>query len=113
MVEGSEPLVISLSLLPSDLFTESPLVVQCSVRSLIDKKRQIHFTSLLDTSATGIAFVDVAMMRHVCKMLHILFISLAKPKLVRGFDGQLASNSHISHVDSARSFKTACFNACD
>ena len=43
--------------------------------------------SFLDTEATGITFIDVAMMRHVCKMLQISFIPLAKPKPVRGFDG--------------------------
>ena len=46
--------------------------------------------SLFDTGAIGIAFVDIAMTRHMCEVLQILFILLAKPKLIRGFDGQLA-----------------------
>ena len=46
--------------------------------------------SLLDTSAIGIAFVDIAMAHHMCKFLQIFFIPLAKLKSVRGFDGQLA-----------------------
>ena len=52
--------------------------------------------SLFDTGATGIAFIDVAMARHVCKVLQILFIPLAKPKLVRGFDGRPALD--ITHA---------------
>ena len=51
---------------------------------------------LLDTGATSIAFVDVAMACHVCKVLQILFLPLAKPKLIRGFDGRLAPD--ITHV---------------
>ena len=52
--------------------------------------------SLFDTGATGIAFVDVAIACHVCKVLQISFIPLAKPKLVRGFDGQPAPD--ITHA---------------
>ena len=43
--------------------------------------------SFLNTGAIGIAFVDIAMVRHMCEVLQILFILLAKPKPVRGFDG--------------------------
>ena len=46
--------------------------------------------ALLNTGATGIVFVDVAMAHYECKMLQILFILLAKPKLIRGFDSQPA-----------------------
>ena len=52
--------------------------------------------SLLDTGATSITFADVAMAHHVCKVLQIFFIPLAKFKPVRGFDGWLAPN--ITHV---------------
>ena len=87
-MRGLEPLVILLFLLPDDLFTKSSLVIQYSVRSSTNRKHQIHLTSLFDTGVTGIAFVDIAMTRHVCKVLQISFIPLAKPKPVRGFDGQ-------------------------
>lgn len=70
-------------------------MVQCSVRSPTNR-RQIHLTSLLDTGATGIAFVDVAMARHVCDVLQISFIPLAKSKPVRGFDGRPAPD--ITHA---------------
>lgn len=89
-------MVISLSSLPGDLFTESHLVVQYSVGSLTNKKCQIYLTSLFDTGATNIAFVDLAIACHMCKVLQILFISLAKPKPVRGFDGRPASD--ITHA---------------
>ena len=94
-VRGLEPLIIFLALLPSDLFTKSLLVVQSSLRSP-SNKCQTHLTSLLDIDTTNIAFVDVAIARHVCKVLQISFILLAKPKPVRGFDSQPASN--IIHI---------------
>ena len=71
-------------------------MIQCNIRSLTNKKYQIHLTSLFDTDATGIAFVDVAMTCHVCEVLQIFFILLAKLKLVRGFNGQPATD--ITHV---------------
>ena len=62
-------MLISLSLLLGDLFTELLLVIQCSVGSLTNRKYQIYLMFFFDTSATGIAFVDVAIAHHVCKVL--------------------------------------------
>ena len=84
---GSEkPLLISASNLPGNLFTDEALVVACS----LGKINEIKTTSLLDTGATGIAFIDLTMARHVCDILQISFIQLAKPKLIRKFDGKPA-----------------------
>ena len=52
---------------------------------------EIKITSLLNTGATGIVFIDLAMARHVCDVLQISFIQLAKLKLIREFDGKPAS----------------------
>ena len=75
-------MVILLSSLPSDLFTNKALVVPC----MLGSRAQIKTRSLLYTGATGIAFINKAMARHVCNVLKISFLPLAKPKPLRGFD---------------------------
>ena len=79
-------MLISASSLPGNLFTDDALVVTCS----LDRMNEIKITFLLDTGATGIAFIDLAMARHVCDVLQISFIQLAKPKPIRGFDSKPA-----------------------
>ena len=69
-VGGEEPFLISASNLPGNLFTDEALVVACS----LDRMNEIKITSLLDTGATNIAFIDLAMVRHVCDVLKISFI---------------------------------------
>lgn len=79
-------MLISASSLPGDLFTDEALVVSCS----LGNKNEIETVTLLDTGATGVAFIDKAMARHVCDVLQISFIQLAKPKPIKGFDGRPA-----------------------
>ena len=69
-VDGEEPLLISASSLPGDLFTNEAFVVACS----LDRINEIKTTSLLDTGATGIAFINLAIACHVCDVLKISFI---------------------------------------
>ena len=84
---GSEkPLLISASSLPGNLFTNEALVITYS----LGRMNEIKTTSLLDTGATGIAFINLAIACHVCDALQISFIQLAKPKPIRGFDGKPA-----------------------
>ena len=85
-VSGEKPLLIFVSSLLGNLFTDEALVVACSLGRI----NEIKTTSLLDTGTTGIAFIDLAMARHVCNVLQISFIQLAKPKPIRGFDGKPA-----------------------
>ena len=85
-VGGEKLLLISASSLPGDLFTDEALVVICS----LGKINEIKTTSLLDIRAIGIAFINLAIARHVCEVLQISFIQLAKPKLIRGFNGKPA-----------------------
>ena len=85
-------MLISASSLPGDLFTDEALVVACSLGRI----NEIKTTSELDIEAIGVAFIDLAMARHVCDVLQISFIQLAKPKLIRGFDGKLAPS--ITHA---------------
>ena len=91
-VGGKKLLLISASNLPGDLFTDEAFVVTCS----LGRTNKIKITSLLDTGATGIAFINLAIVRHVYDVLQISFIQLAKPKPIRGFDGKLAPS--ITHT---------------
>ena len=79
-------MIISSSSLPGDLFTDEALVIPCT----LGNSSEISTHSLLDTGATGVAFIDEAMARHVCNVLKISFLPLAKPKPLKGFDGKPA-----------------------
>ena len=81
-VGDTKPLIILSSLLPGDLFTDKALVVSCK----LGNKGEIKTCSLLDIGATGIEFIDEKMPRYVCHVLKILFLPLAKPKLLKEFD---------------------------
>ena len=54
-------MLISASSLPDNLFTDKALVVLCS----LNNKNEIETVTLLDTGATGVTFIDKAMVRHV------------------------------------------------
>ena len=83
-VGDKKPLLISASILPGNLFTDEAFVVACSLNRI----NEIKITSLLDIGTTDITFIDLAMARHVCDVLQISFIQLAKPKPIRKFDGK-------------------------
>ena len=83
---GEKLLLVSASSLSGNLFTDEALVVACS----LGRMNEIKTTSLLDTEATGIAFIDLAMACHVCEVLQIFFIQLAKLKPIREFDSKPA-----------------------
>ena len=81
-------LIISSSLLPGDLFTDEALVIPCTLGN--GSKNEISTRSLLDTGATGVAFIDKAMARHVFDVLKISILPLARPKPLKSFDGKPA-----------------------
>ena len=84
-VSGEKLLLISASSLPGNLFTDEALMVAYS----LDRINEIKTTSMLDTGVTGIVFIDTAMAHHVCDILQISFIQLAKLKPIRRFDSKL------------------------
>ena len=84
---GEKPLLISALNLPGNLSTDEAFVVACSLGRI----NKIKTTFLLNTGATGIAFIDLEMARHVCDVLKISFIQLAKPKPIREFNGKPVS----------------------
>ena len=75
-----------MSSLPGDLFTDEALITPCT----LGNNSEISSHSLLNTDATGVAFIDKTITRHVCDVLKISFFPLAKPKLLKGFDGKPA-----------------------
>ena len=79
-------MIIFSSSLPGDLFTDEALVIPCT----LGNSSKISTHSLLDTGATGVAFIDEAMARHVCNVLKISILPLTKPKPLKGFDGKPA-----------------------
>ena len=85
-VGDEKPLLISVSSLLGNLFTDKAFVVTYS----LGRVNEIKTTSLLDTEAIDITFINLAMARHVYDVLKISFIQLAKPKSIRGFNGKSA-----------------------
>lgn len=85
-VGGEKSLLISVSSLLDNLFTNEVFVVACS----LGKINEIKTTFLLDIRAIDIAFINLEIARHVCDILEISFIQLAKPKSIKRFNGKLA-----------------------
>ena len=81
-------MIISLSLLLGDLFTDEALVIPCTLGNGSENEILTHF--LLDTGATGVAFIDKAMARHVSNVLKISILPLARTKPLKSFNGKPA-----------------------
>lgn len=77
-----------------ELFTTKPFLVRGSLTSQ-GEAYNLHF--LVDTGATGYAFVDRRLAKEICQTLAIEPVQLSKPKLVRGYDGQLCKKP-ITHA---------------
>ena len=58
-VSDEEPLLIFAFSLPDNLFTDKAFVVACS----LNRMNKIKTTSLLNTGAISIAFIDLAIAR--------------------------------------------------
>ena len=71
--------------MPGDFFTDEPLVTSCK----LGNQEEIELVTLLETGATGHAFIDEKMVRTICERLQLSPQRLTKPKPVRGFDGRL------------------------
>ena len=80
-----EHLVISITQLPFELFTQKAFTVPCTLRSV---NRTIKVTVLIDTGATGYAFVNFSFARVLCEILQIEPSPLVKPKTVKAFNGK-------------------------
>jgi hypothetical protein len=72
--------------MPNDPFAQSPLMVQCTL-SNGNYKNQLN--ALIDTGATGYAFIDELTAHTICEQLLLTPIPLSKPKPIRGFDGRI------------------------
>ena len=80
-----EHLVISITQLLFELFTQKAFTVSCTLRSV---NRTIKVTVLIDTGATGYAFVDSSFAHILCEILQIEPSPLVKPKTVKAFNGK-------------------------
>lgn len=85
-------MIILLFLLPSDLFTNETLVVLY----ILGNRDQTVTYLLLDTGATSIALINKKMVRYMYHVLKILFLLLAKPKLLKKFNKKPVQS--ITHV---------------
>ena len=74
------------------MFTDEPLVIQCR----LGNSEEIKVMGLLDTGATGHAFIDESTAREVCEKLQISPQKLTRPKPVKGFDGERGKD--ITHA---------------
>ena len=67
-------------------------MVQCNLNNC----EEIQARILLDTGATGIAFVDKKIAHYICEILQISFIKLAKLKPIKEFNSRSANS--ITHT---------------
>ena len=91
---GGPLLISSSSSLADDPFAPEPLVTPCT---LFNNNKRNTVKALVDTGATGYAFIDEMTAHIICENLGISPIPLSKPKPVKGFDGHLAKRP-ITHA---------------
>ena len=77
-----------------DLFAPEPLVTPCT---LFNNTKRNTVKALVDTGATGYAFIDKTTAHIICENLGINPIPLLRPKPIKGFDGHLATRP-ITHA---------------
>ena len=77
-----------------DPFASEPLVISCT---LFSNNKRNSVKALIDTDATGYAFIDETTAHIMCENLGINPIPLSKPKPIKGFDGHLAKQP-ITHA---------------
>ena len=87
--------MISSSLsLADDSFASEPLVTPYT---LFNNNKRNTVKALVDTGATGYAFINETTAHIICENLEISLIPLSKPKPVKGFDEHLAKRP-ITHA---------------
>jgi formylmethanofuran dehydrogenase subunit E len=72
--------------MPGDLFAEEPFITNCTIG-----KSNWNTTALVDTGATGYAFVSHGAAQRICQAERIAPVELLRPKPLRGFDGKTAN----------------------
>ena len=77
-----------------DPFAPEPLVTPCT---LFNNTKRNTVKALVDTGATGYAFIDEITAHIICENLGINPIPLLRPKPIKGFDGHLAKQP-ITHA---------------
>ncbi len=85
----------ALQLFETDpIFRDKHMVISCTLRLA---QSRIVVRSLVDTGASGYAFIDKSFARNHGLAFH----ALRYPRIVRGFDGQPSSTGRITHLAEA------------
>ena len=80
-------LISSSSSMADDPFAPEPLVTPYT---LFNNTKRNTIKALIDTDATGYAFIDETTTHIICENLGINPIPLLRPKPIKGFDEHLA-----------------------
>ena len=70
-----------------ELFSSRPFLI---TKSLIYQGKVYSIRLLIDTDTIDYVFINRSLVAEICKLLDIEPISLAKPKRLRGYNGQIA-----------------------
>lgn len=81
---GGDTLISCLTCMPGDPFDSKPFTVDVILGSLGKISRS---PALIDTGATGMAFIDESLMPELCERFGIQPVPLSKPKPIRSYDG--------------------------
>ena len=79
-------------MLPGDFNASSPFTVPCNIGS----NEEIKTNALIDTGATGYAFIDEKLAHVICNRWNMKSHQLNAPKPVIGYDGRIGRT--ITHA---------------
>jgi len=93
-VTGGDILISCFTSMPDDPFDSKPFTVDVTLSSLGKIFRSL---ALIDTEATGMAFIDESLMPELCERFDIQPIPLSKPKPIRSYD-EIPGRKPITHA---------------
>ncbi len=82
-----------VEVLPEENYFEKPFLINASLTSL---SNSFSLRSLIDSGSAAYTLIHDRLADKVCKEFGIQPISLAKEKLIRGYDGKLSKKA-ITH----------------
>ena len=81
---GGDILISCFTSMPGDPFDSKPFTVDVTLGSL---EKIFRSPALIDTGATGMAFIDESLVPELCERFGIQPVPLSKPKPIRSYDG--------------------------
>ena len=89
-------MIVCSTTLPDNFFAKKPFVFPCTLKSL---NNQILLYALVDNGAIGYGFINSSLARTVCHDLNILPFRLAKPRIIKAYNGRLGKPvTHVLYV---------------